>query len=817
MRQIIGWPSGLRAATVAAFILAFGAGFAHAQAALPKKSPSLAPYAPRENLVLYVEFDGLEAHQEAWKASAFSKLLNETAFGSLAEDIARQALGQMLAATPDLAGRPTADELISGSKFLARNGFAFGVFGVPPEPPSLVIVFRNAATPEGRKALSFLKSLLASPADGVKTEIRGKRRISTRLDRSWWEEGSDLVLTPPPREGLDRVLAILDGDTPNALNHPILADLANVRNGFTPVLRGFVDFSQLPPMPAEAVKLGLEGLKRLDLRWGFQDDAMVTSLRAIAPAPREGLLAMIDGPTFSATTLPPVPAGVKGFTLMSFDLASMYGKAKALMAEVNPDAAGGLEQIEQGVLANLGLRIREDVLAHIGPKMSFSMKAAGAVPLGFGVTMAIPEATLAIQSDDPTAFGKALDAVMGVLIPLMEKERQRPGAQIPTIIKLSDGSGYEMTLPPQIAQGPLALLKPVVKVGKGLIAVSSTGAAADIALGLGTGKTQAWTPPADFSAMIKRLPTKMVYLGVYDPRDTIPQLVAGLPTIVPMIENGVNSSRPPGAVPKFTMKIDPAKVPPAADLARLMGPGSTSAVVTDDGLEILSRDTFPTIGSPVTAGSAIALLLPAVQAAREAARRAQCVNNLKQIGLAQHNFHDANNHFAADIRDADGKPLLSWRVAILPYLEQQDLYNEFHLDERWDSPHNKALIERMPTMYSCPSGKRGVPGNTFYRGPTGEGTMFDAPDGVGMAGVTDGTSNTIFVAEFKEPTVWTQPDNLPLDEKPADLAARLVSDHPGGYNALFVDGSVRFLKLTLDPTLLKALFTRAGGEVVNIP
>src|SRR6202789_1676353 len=100
----------------------------------------------------------------------------------------------------------------------------------------------------------------------------------------------------------------------------------------------------------------------------------------------------------------------------------------------------------------------------------------------------------------------------------------------------------------------------------------------------------------------------------------------------------------------------------------------------------------------------IALLLPAVQAAREAARRAQCVNNLKQIGLAMHNYHSANDAFPMPaITDKDGKPLLSRRVAILPYIEKQELYNKFKLEEPWDSPHNKALLKEMPTTYLCPS------------------------------------------------------------------------------------------------------------------
>ena len=100
----------------------------------------------------------------------------------------------------------------------------------------------------------------------------------------------------------------------------------------------------------------------------------------------------------------------------------------------------------------------------------------------------------------------------------------------------------------------------------------------------------------------------------------------------------------------------------------------------------------------------IALLLPAVQSAREAARRAQCVNNLKQIGLAMHNYASANGGFPpAAIVDPRGKPLLSWRVAILPYLDANPLYAKFKLDEPWDSPHNKELLKYMPAVYGCPS------------------------------------------------------------------------------------------------------------------
>src|SRR5206468_6219088 len=133
----------------------------------------------------------------------------------------------------------------------------------------------------------------------------------------------------------------------------------------------------------------------------------------------------------------------------------------------------------------------------------------------------------------------------------------------------------------------------------------------------------------------------------------------------------------------------------------------------------------------------IALLLPAVQAAREAARRAQCVNNLKQIGLAMHNYHSSKDSLPPSaIVDKDGKPLLSWRVAILPYIEQQPLYDKFKLDESWDSPNNRQLLKYMPAVYFCPSTPKSQPFTTPYRGFVGNGAFFEAGRAVRMRDIT---------------------------------------------------------------------------------
>ncbi len=192
------------------------------------------------------------------------------------------------------------------------------------------------------------------------------------------------------------------------------------------------------------------------------------------------------------------------------------------------------------------------------------------------------------------------------------------------------------------------------------------------------------------------------------------------------------------------------------------------------------------------------------------------MNNLKQIGLAYHNHHAANNVLPMPaITDKDGKPLLSWRVAILPYLEQQQLYNKFKLDEPWDSPNNKPLIKEMPPVYLCPSRRNPEAGTTTYRVFVGGGALFEEGQGTGFQHVTDGTSNTVMVVESKDAVPWTKPDDLKFDPEAKPSLQGAGSLHPGGFNAGFADGSVHFIKNTINLLTWRALITRASGEVVS--
>ncbi|WP_158633355.1 DUF1559 domain-containing protein [Tautonia sociabilis] len=216
-----------------------------------------------------------------------------------------------------------------------------------------------------------------------------------------------------------------------------------------------------------------------------------------------------------------------------------------------------------------------------------------------------------------------------------------------------------------------------------------------------------------------------------------------------------------------------------------------------------------------TAPAAIAVGMAAVQSAREAARRAECSNNLKRIGLAMLEHHDRHGRFPAAVLGAGGEPVLSWRVAVLPLLGLDDLSNRFHRDEPWDSPHNAALIAEMPDVYRCPSDSGAEPGQTGYRIAEGPGASFPGPEGIRMVEIRDGTSNTIAVFESDEHAPWTRPGGLPFPVEPDDPPLPLGSLHRGGVHVRFCDGAVRFLSESIKPAVLRALFTPKGGEVVK--
>jgi hypothetical protein len=184
----------------------------------------------------------------------------------------------------------------------------------------------------------------------------------------------------------------------------------------------------------------------------------------------------------------------------------------------------------------------------------------------------------------------------------------------------------------------------------------------------------------------------------------------------------------------------------------------------------------------------------------QTAQKVRSINILKQIALAMHNFAAANNDkLVQDIVDKDGKPLLSWRVHLLPFIEQDSLYKEFRLQEPWDSPTNIKLMEKMPKILESPRAKA-KKGYTVYQGFEGNGAFFKSQFSIGN--IPDGTSNTILCVEATNAVPWTKPGSIPFDPK-KDLPkfGKAFGDKPC---LAMCDGSTRQIDLkTLSAETLK--------------
>ncbi len=196
----------------------------------------------------------------------------------------------------------------------------------------------------------------------------------------------------------------------------------------------------------------------------------------------------------------------------------------------------------------------------------------------------------------------------------------------------------------------------------------------------------------------------------------------------------------------------------------------------------------------------------------------RCVSRMKRVSSALHLYVDKNKVFPQQaILGADQKPLLSWRVAILPYLgdKEKALYDQFKLDEPWDGPHNKALLGKMPGVYA-PVVKAGAkPGQTYIQSFAGKGAFFEDGEKIGFAQFLDGTSNTLMLVEGASTVPWTEPEDIPF--VPGQPLPKLGGQFKGGFITITADGAPRFTRKSMNLQLMRGMVTRNGGEVIGFP
>ncbi len=845
--------------------LAFAAAAMAQDRPKPADPPPLSRYFPRQDLVVYAEFDGLDAHRDGWKKTAAYRVLNETTTGAMLEQTLSRFLDQLMAGGTNMPA--TGPELTGLGEHLLRSGFAVGINreGGKGLPRSFGLVIRGGATGQPGKILDRFLRAGEGPRSKVKAVQKpGGRTVqvlsdSPRTALAWWAEGQDLVISLVSPSGVDAMIAAFDGREPSAVDHPTRTALKKGDDaaGFEPVGLAFFDMAALPtPLPREAVALGLDRLKRIDYRWGFHGRSIESIVVAVVPAPRTGIPALFDQPSFDAQHLPPLPGGLDGFVVLSLDRIRFLDQVSTALGAIDSKVAPGVppalvfEAFAQEVL---GLNLRDEILAPLGSRLVFytvpsRINAPPSVLEGFAhAWLFVPKSAIVLEVKDRAAAVKSLAK-------LAERSKQKAAtdaassAMAPFTFTLAPmqplkgpDTGYVCPPSPTLMPFPAGVL-PTLLLGEKELVFATSPATARRARELADRPGAAGLPPGDpLAEALDQLPGRMIFLSVSDTRQSmLPDVLVSLPNLVEsggetlsprllLSAIGIDfNSRSAAAAPAAEAGKDNKPVPafdteliPDPDAIRpLLFPSVSALAVDDQGIRFISRESFPSINPATAVPVAIAMLVPAAHASRIAAQRAQAMNNLKQVGLAMQNYANANKHLPTDVRGKDGKPLLSWRVQILPFMEQETLFKEFKLDEPWDSPHNKPLAERMPKVFAIP-GSPAEPGKTFYRGFSGKSTIFDpaVPQGVELNKITDGTSTTIAVVEAREAIPWTRPDGeIPFDadaKGPEALVAAVGGHQTGGFNLLLCDGAVRFLDDSLIPVVLRSLITRNGGEVIS--
>jgi prepilin-type processing-associated H-X9-DG protein len=593
----------------------------------------------------------------------------------------------------------------------------------------------------------------------------------------------------------------------------------------------FGDMS-LPPTPAGevmtarelATMLGIHNIRELTMQAGYNGLQTWNDVRMNADGPLTGLATLLQQRTLSLDELPPMPKGTSGFAAATFDL---YGAVdtvlqtiRPIMQKTEPQAEVQMDEGISQMHEIFGGDPKEELIAGLGDVWCvYADPAALPIPIGFSPVVAV-----SVKDKDVVASG------VERLIDLL----QQAGNPNFTIRKSSkdgrDFFSFNLTGMPVV---------PTIMITEKWLVGSITPGSAQSMAQREIGKLPSWKPTDQIEAALKELPQTYTSITVSDPAPTYQQALQFAPMGLSLLEQNVLPNLG-GAV---EMPFGVEDLPAAELVTEPMFPNVTVGYTTENGIGSTTRQSVPSnpmgnVSATVAVPVMVALLLPAVQQAREAARLTQSKNNLKMIGLAMHNYHETFNELPQGTvpnEDLEPEERLSWAYSILPFLEQVVLYNELDGKLGWEAEENTLGLQTAIPVYQNPSqpGARPNPSSGDYVGMAGVGEdaatlkaddpkagIFGYDRKVRFRDITDGTTNTIMVTDSSKPNASYLAggkatirgfSKSPYLNGPDGIG----SPHNGIVQVLFADGSVRAISVNTDETVLEALATKAGGEEVG--
>jgi len=793
--------------------------------------------------ILYVGFDGTAAHQEAFEKTAAYDALYKTGLMDVIQKVI-DAAGQ-------IAGSAEADGIRDGYETIVENGVsisvALGPDGGPPLPYATIVLHEAA---ELEPALSALIAQLAEgEIDISERDVNGRTVTGGLIPDTpgigfgWWTEGNHIVVAVG-MAAAEASISIAEGERPNITTNPLWTKYREAETDFDVNSVCWFDFGALRekfsemPIPGQPFTvsevlevLGLDQMGAIVNQSGFKGRTMWSETVLNAPGPRKGLLALLDQKPITLADLPPLPFGNTGFAACSVDWSKFYDDFTGLAIDVAalgpPEAAGMVEGGLAAAPGFLGFDPKPEFFDVLGDVICvYGDERGGGFGMGFGGVLKV---------DDPQTLRETLDKVLALA------EFQTQPEQF--AVRRTEKHGREIvTL--EFAGG---VFSPAFAVDENWLSIGLFPQTVEAFLLRVDGRLTNWEPSRTYQQAFAALPKEFGSIAATDPRKMYRSLVGLAPMLFPALQLGMREALKQQGMDDFELPISLADLPPAELVGRPLFPNVAVCTSDESGIRWTSRSSLPGFplagsgggGAVATSAVLVALLLPAVQQAREAARRAQSKNNLKQLALALHNYHDVNTAFPSGTHEnADLKPekRLSWIADVLPYLDQQNLHDDIDFEAAWDAEANRfALSNPLPVLLNPGNpNDGGNDGVTHYVGIAGlgkEGPTLEVGDKkAGVFGydrvarirdILDGTSNTIMTSEASENFgPWGQGGKAtvraftkkPYINGPDGIGGPWSS---AGCNMGFADGSVHFISEEIDPEVLEALTTISGGEVVG--
>ncbi len=613
--------------------------------------------------------------------------------------------------------------------------------------------------------------------------------LGSRLVFAWGDDTLEPLIArlqqPKTPKWIEPQLADLPVDQPNLLAY------VNVKQ----IIASLEKAGAIPNLEAITQASGLDTVSHVSLVGGLDATGMrVNTLVSFQGEPR-GLLALLPNKPLTIDNFRRVPASASGATVARFDLDQALSHLRGLETVFSPEFQRLNDARFDRFQQKLGFSVRKHLAEGLGDE--WTLYTAGDA----GGAAIVPPLVLSVSIRDASKIQPILDRAVRNLKKASEvyedlspwtvhdftvkgtkavrmQINNAPVAVTPAWMLTKDE--FVLSLQPQLLYSHLA------QPGKPSLADSEI-----------------------LQAAFKQRPNP-VLVNYSDPKPRVRSIYSLINTFGPVITQQFD---------ELGIEVTPPVLPPLSDLEPHLQPGVTTFYFSKDGLRSETRGVVPSgfEGGPASVAWVVGSLFPALEESFKAARQGLSKENMKELGLGILTLEEDKGRYPGQaIRNKQGNALLSWRVRILPYLHEDDLYKQFRLNEPWDSEHNKTLIEKMPSSLASPfHPELHKQGKTTYLAPIAKGTLWEQPTGRRLRDVIDGSSNTILLVEAPADAavIWTKPEDLPIDLK--DPRKHLKSVCPGGFQALFGDGVVHFISDSLDVDVLRGLFTYAGEEDVQ--